>query len=128
MKEDRFIQQRMPADCSVACLAMFLGKTYEHIARHCSGAELVQHGLPWPRERYICELFRTNAEVLDISLFNWKRAGILTVPSLNDGKGQTHAVYWDGRRAWDPQKGRPGKAAYSNQRARAFAILGIQRV
>ena len=128
MNEDRFVQQRMPADCTIACLAMFLGKRYEEIARHVSGAEMVQYGLPWPRERFICELFQVDVEIVDISLFNWRRAGILTVPSLNDGKGQTHAVYWDGKRVWDPQHGRPGKGAYTNQRARAFAILAIRRV
>ena len=127
MNEDRFVQQRMPADCVVACLAMFLGQTYEDIARHCAGAELVMYGLPWSRERHICELFKVDVECVDRTLVNWRRAAILTVPSLNDGKGQTHAVYWDGRRVWDPQKGRPGKAAYTNQRAREFCIVGIRR-
>lgn len=127
MKETNFIQQRMPADCAIAALAMFLGKSYEDIARHCSGAELVQYGLPWPRERHICSLFKVDVEVVDVSLLNWKRAAILTVPTLNEPGGGTHAVYWDGRRAWDPQKGRPGKATYSNQRARAFALTGIRR-
>lgn len=128
MQEDGFIQQRMPADCTVAALAMFLGQSYEAVVRHCSGAELVQYGLPWPRERHICGLFGTDVEVVDVSLVNWKRAAILTVPSLNDGGGRTHAIYWDGRRAWDPQKGRPGRASYSSQRARAFAITAIRRV
>ena len=128
MKEKYFIQQRMPADCTVATLAMFLGKTYEDIARHCSGAELVQYGLPWHREHYICRLFKVEVEVVDISLMNWQRAAILTVPSLNDGKGQTHSVYWDGKRVWDPQKGREGYGTYTNQRAREFAILVIRRV
>lgn len=128
MRKDRFVQQRMPADCTVAAIAMFLGKTYEDIAQHCAGYELVRHGLSWPREQHILRLFRVEVDVLDCSILNWKRAAILTVPSLNDGKGQTHAVYWDGRRAWDPQMGREGFAAYSNQRAREFAIIGIQRV
>ena len=123
-----FVQQRMLADCVVATLAMFLGRSYEDIARHCSGAELVQHGLPFPRGQHICELFKTKVEVVDISLLDWKRAAILTVPSLNDGKGQTHSVYWDGKRAWDPQQGREGYAAYTNQRARQFAIVAIRRV
>ena len=34
----------------------------------------------------------------------------------------------DGKRVWDPQQGRPGKAAYTNQRARQFAIVAIRRV
>ena len=128
MQKNRFVQQRMPADCVVAVLAMFLGRSYEDIARHCSGAELVQYGLPWPREQHICQLFKVKVEVVDISLLNWTRAAILTVPSLNDGKGQTHSIYWDGKRAWDPQQGREGYAAYTNQRARQFAIVAIRRV
>lgn len=127
MNENRFIQQRMPADCAVACLAMLLGKSYEDIASHCNGHELVRHGLGWHREQHIAGLFNAKLEVVDISLVNWKRAAILTVPSLNDGRGQTHAVYWDGKRVWDPQKGRPGKAAYTNQRAREFAIVAVRR-
>jgi len=128
MQKDRFVQQRMSADCTVAALAMFLGRSYEDIARHCSGAELVQYGLPWARERHICELFKVDVEVVDRSLINWKHAAILTVPSLNDGKGQTHAVYWDGHRVWDPQKGREGKASYTNQQARKFCITAIHRM
>ncbi len=128
MQKKNFIQQRMPADCAVAALAMLLRRSYEDIARHCSGAELVSHGLPFPREQYIARLFKVEIEPIDISLLNWARAAILTVPSLNDGGGQTHAVYWDGKRTWDPQKGRPGKAGYTNQRARLFAITAIRRV
>lgn len=127
MQKSRFVQQRMPADCVVATLAMFLGRSYEDIARHCNGAELVSYGLPWVRERHICELFKIEVELVDISLLDWRRAAILTVPSLNDGKGQIHSVYWDGRRAWDPQQGREGYAAYTNQRAREFAITAIRR-
>ncbi|KKK84302.1 hypothetical protein LCGC14_2784740 [marine sediment metagenome] len=128
MQKSRFVQQRMPADCGVAALAMFLGRSYEDIARHCSGAELVQYGLAWSRERHICGLFKVKVEVVDSSLVDWRRAAVLTVPSLNDDKGQTHAVYWDGRRAWDPQHGREGYAAYTNQRAKEFTITAVRRV
>lgn len=128
MKEAKFIQQRMEADCAVAALAMFLGKRYEDIARHCTGAELVQYGLAWSRERHIAGLFGIAVEVVDVSLLDWRRSAILTVPSLNDPAGGTHAVYWDGRRAWDPQKGREGYAAYSNQRAKVSTLTGIRRV
>lgn len=120
-----FVQQRMPADCAVACLAMFLDRSYEDIAKHCSGAELVSFGVGIHRDRQICSYFRADIEFLDPSLLDWSRPAILTVPSLNDTG--THAVYWDGHRVWDPQKGRKGKASYSNQKAREFAIVGIQR-
>ena len=127
MHKDKFIQQRMPADCIVATLAMFLGRSYEDIARHCSGAELIQYGISFHREEHICGLFKINIEAIDVSLLDWKRAAILTVPSLNDGRGQTHSVYWDGKRVWDPQQGREGYSAYTNQRARKFAIVAIRR-
>lgn len=127
MQKNRFVQQRMPADCAVATVAMFLGRSYEDIARHCTGAELVQYGLSWAREEHVCGLFKTSVEVVDIGFLDWKRAAILSVPSLNEGKGQTHSIYWDGKRAWDPQQGREGYAAYTNQGARQFAITAIRR-
>lgn len=127
MTKDDFVQQRMPADCAVATLAMFLGLTYEDIAKHCAGYELAIQGLSWSREEYIFGLFETPVAVYDRSLIDWSQPAILSVPSLNEPDGGTHSVYWDGTRAWDPQMGRPGKGVYSNQRAKEFALVGIQR-
>jgi hypothetical protein len=87
MTEDRFVQQRMPADCAVAALG----------------------------------------DVFDRRVMDWSESAILSVPSLNEAEGVTHSVYWDGRRAWDPQQGREGKLTYTNQMAREVAITGIQR-
>ena len=127
MTEDRFVQQRMPADCAVAALAMFLGVAYEDIARHCTGAELVDSGLTWIRENHILHLFKTPCDVFDRRVMDWSESAILSVPSLNEAEGVTHSVYWDGRRVWDPQQGREGKLTYTNQMAREVAITGIQR-
>ena len=126
MTEDQFIRQRMPADCAIAALAMFLGVIYEDIARHCTGEELVMSGLPWVREDHILNLFKTPCDVFDRSVMDWTAPAILSVPSLNEAEGVTHSVYWDGQRVWDPQHGREGKASYSNQMARELAVVGIQ--
>jgi len=123
----KFVQQRMPADCAVAALAMFLNLAYEDIARHCTGAELVDSGLTWIRENYILNLYKTPCDVFDKTVMDWSKPAILSVPSLNEAEGVTHSVYWDGRRIWDPQQGRAGKVAYRNQMAREVAITGIQR-
>ena len=125
--DQKFVQQRMPADCAVATLAMFLGVTYEKIACHCTGAELVLSGLPWVRENHILKLFKTPCDVFDRSVMDWTKPAILSVPSLNEGSGVSHSVYWDGQRVWDPQHGRKGKSSYTNQMARELAVTGIQR-
>ncbi len=122
-----FIPQRMPADCAVAALAMFLGVTYEDIARHCTGSELVDSGMPWVRENHILHLFKAPCDVFDRTVMDWSSPAILSVPSLNEAEGVTHSVYWDGSRVWDPQQGRKGKASYTNQLAQELAITGIQR-
>lgn len=122
-----FVQQRMPADCAVATLAMFLGVAYEDIARHCTGAELVDSGLSWSRENHILHLFRKPCDVFDRTVMDWNAPAILSVPSINEAEGVTHSLYWDGNRVWDPQQGRKGKHSYSNQMARELAITGIQR-
>lgn len=122
-----FIQQRFTSDCAVACMAMFLGVDYEDVAAHCTGYELVRHGLPNSRERYIADLFEVEIVFRDRSLVDWSRPAVLTVPSLNSPKGGTHAVYWDGTRAWDPNHGREGRKSYSNQAAREMAIEAYQK-
>ncbi|HKJ74548.1 MAG TPA: hypothetical protein VKA19_10565 [Alphaproteobacteria bacterium] len=122
-----FIQQKFTSDCAVACLAMFLDVAYEDVARHCSGAELVWAGLAPSREAYICGLFDVEVVRRDRTLVDWAGPAILTVPSLNSPKGSTHAVYWDGRRVWDPNHGRPGRKAYTNQAAQEVAITALQR-
>ena len=127
MNQSGFVQQRMPADCAVAVLAMFIEVTYEDIARHCTGAELVASGLSWVRENHILNLFKTTCDVFDRKIMDWSEPAILSVPSLNEADGVTHSVYWDGQRVWDPQQGREGKQSYTNQMARELAVTGIQR-
>lgn len=116
----------MPADCAVAALAMFLGVAYEGIARHCTGAELVDSGLSWVRENHILNLFKTPCDVFDRTVMDWSAPAILSVPSLNEAEGVTHSIYWDGQRVWDPQQGREGKSSYTNQMAQELAVTGIQ--
>lgn len=126
MIEDDFVQQRMPADCSVAAIAMFLGRPYEDIAEHCSGIELTRVGLTWVREDFIFRLFNVEVDVFAREVMDWSEPAILSVPTLNEAEGGTHSIYWDGSRVWDPQMGRPGKSSYTNQRAKEFVITAIQ--
>lgn len=121
------IQQRMPADCAVAALAMFLNVTYEDVAIHCSGAELVRSGLSWVRENHILGLFQVECDVFAPSVIDWVQPAILSVPTLNEPEGGTHSIYWDGKRVWDPQTNRKGKSWYTNQMAKELVISGIQR-
>jgi len=87
VSDNNFIPQRMPADCAIAALAMFLGVTYEDIARHCTGAELVISGLSWVRENHILQLFKTPCDVFDRTVMDWNNPAILSVPSLNEPDG-----------------------------------------
>ncbi len=123
-----FVQQQFDADCAVATMAMFLGVSYETIARHCTGAEMVFSGLSWIEENRILHLFKTPCDVFDRRVMDWSKPAILSVPSLNEAEGVTHSIYWDGQRAWDPQQGRKGKAFYTNQMAQEVAVTGIQRI
>jgi hypothetical protein len=121
------IAQRFEYDCSVCCLAMFLGVDYETIARHCSGAEMVMYGLTDHREQHIAGLFGATLVFRDRELIDRARPAVLTVPSLNSGRGvSTHALYWDGKRVHDPNQHRKGKRAYTNQAAWEVCTDGYQ--
>lgn len=117
------VQQRMRSDCAVAALAMFLGVEYDDVARHCTGSELIDFGLSFFREQHIARLFGKEIMVLDRSLLDRSKPAILSVPSLNDMG--THAVFWNGRRVFDPQHGRKGKRAYTNQMVWEVCLTGI---
>ncbi len=120
------VSQRFTADCTVACLAMFLGVGYEAVIKHCSGYELVFGGLTNNRERYLAKLFEIEIVFKDVSKLERGGPAVLTVPSLNSDRGATHAVYWDGKRLFDPNRGRRGKLAYGADEAWAVAIDGYQ--
>ncbi len=120
------ITQRFEYDCAVCCLAMFLGVEYDAIVRHSTGYELTLSGLTNDREKFIAGLFDVEIKFRDRGRIDWARPAVLTLPSLNAARLGTHTVYWDGKRAYDPNDGRPGKKAYSNQQARELAIDGYQ--
>lgn len=120
------IQQRFTSDCAVACLAMFLGVDYEEIVKHCTGYELVNNGLANAREAYIARMFKVELEFLDRTKLDRKKPAVLTVPSLNSETGATHALYWNGKRIFDPNQGRQGKRTYTNQSAWEVVIDGYQ--
>ena len=127
-----FVCQKFDADCVVACLAMLLGVEYEEIAAQCLGHELVKFGVPDSKARKICAMFKIKLDdALHPTVMDWSKPAILTVPSLNqtmDGcTNGTHAIYWDGKRVWDPQKGRKGRKTYTNQRAREYCLYGQQK-
>lgn len=124
------VQQKFDADCVVACLAMFLGVEYEEIATHCKGYEIVKFGVSDSVSKRICGMFKIEIEPLHPTVMDWAEPAILTVPSLNqvvDGQTNgTHAIYWDGKRVYDPQKGRKGRKTYTNQAAREYCLYGQQ--
>lgn len=124
------IQQRFDADCAAACLAMLLGVTYEQVAQHCAGNQLVRYGVPDFKLIDIARLFDRELVAVDSTLIDWTRPAILTVPSYNTqpgaGSNGMHAVFWDGARCHDPNEGRPGKRTYTNQAARRQALDGMQ--
>lgn len=128
----KLIQQKFSSDCGVACLAMFLGRPYEDVAVHCSGWELMRHGLSGPRVDFLTCLFGVEINYRHPDVIDWTKPAVLSVTSLNvDG---AHAVYWDGERINDPNEGKPGKRAYSediNKRgprgAKEKTFVGYQR-
>ena len=107
----KFIRQKFSTDCGFACVAMFAAVNYETVVRHASGYELVYSGLSPAREVEILLLFGLEVEARDSSLFDKSRPAIITVGSLNGG-GRLHGVFWDGKKIFDPQKGRRGKDYY----------------
>jgi len=120
------IAQKFDSDCAVACLAMFLGVTYESVAKHCHGFEMVTFGLGSERVDDIAGLFKTEIIYLDISRLDRSKPAVLTVPSLNT-HGTKHAVYWDGSALHDPNTGRSGKHAYDADRAWSKGLYGYQK-
>jgi len=126
------IQQKFSSDCGVAALAMFLGRPYEDVAVHCSGWELMRHGLSGPRTDFLASLFGVEISYRHPDVIDWTKPAVLSVPSLNiDG---SHAVYWDGQRINDPNEGKAGKRVYSEsldyggrRSAQEQCFVGYQR-
>jgi hypothetical protein len=114
----KLVKQRTDFDCSLAAMAMVLGKDYDEVWKPedtlaVSGGEdgkgyfgvgdyapwlmrlnLIKH-VDWV-ERYTA----TSNQKLVKDMIKWRRA-LLSVNSLNNEAG-LHAVYWDGDKLYDP--------------------------
>jgi len=107
------LPQRAEDDCTICCIAMATGLSYEAVmAQAVKSSGGYRYGgtpgtmspkgvlidLGFAAKRLGCEGDGQGAGVRSAL---WGRRAILSVPSLNGFKGH-HDVYWDGHRVWDP--------------------------
>lgn len=90
------IQQRHSYDCTVAALAMFLGKTYEE-AEAILGHPTA--GMPL-NETYRC-LLELGEDVQYRQGVKPTKPAMVVVFSKNQ-PGKLHMIYFDGEKVWDP--------------------------
>jgi hypothetical protein len=104
-----FVQQRNDHDCVIACLAMWMDRDYDEIAK---AVLRVNEGVClWDAVSYM----RVNG--IPARRSSWwfhSHKAILDVPSLNFVGGM-HAIYWDGERLFDPNKGRAGRIEWTSE-------------
>lgn len=108
-----FVRQRFDDDCTLCCIAMATGLSWETVflaalyarlgykpGRGTYSALAVCTELGVEARSYV-EPFRLPPD--GIAEWGWGRRAIFSVPSLNDFDGW-HDVYWDGRHLFDPSQ------------------------
>lgn len=100
----KYISQKEPYDCVVACLSMFVDKPYSQIKNKYFKNQDFSHntsspGVGYDKEVEVLKLEGYTAK--DISPELPPRNAIVTVPSLNY-ENSLHAVFWDGLTIFDP--------------------------
>lgn len=113
---DRFIKQKFDNDCGIAALAMLLNEPYTRVYR-----KMVSLGFKDGTDyalatKYLTSVGRELKAYLEVT--SGKRdgilevmkssRGILIVPAKDFKKNHSyHALYWDGKRVFDPSPIRP---------------------
>lgn len=107
----KFVQQEHDYGCGVACLAMWLGKSYKQIQKkHFNENDFSLSGLSEPELLKCLKSYGIRAYPFDRLVL--QVPGILAVPSLNQSYA-THYVYWDKPGGlYDPNEGRGGRGVY----------------
>lgn len=97
------IQQRTDKDCGLACIAMYLGITYDDAVILCERATDF-HWKPDMPVNFATELMALRAAGHSSAIvqeFDPDRPAIISILSINF-PDLLHAVYWDGREVFDP--------------------------
>lgn len=105
------VTQRTPSDCSICCLAMVSGATYEE-AIVAAGDDYDPEKGMWSVQAALCRLGRHRDDFREIRRgfeispeyfreIAWGRRAFLSVPSLNIENGWHH-IYYDGMNIYDP--------------------------
>jgi len=111
MKKTTLIKQRHQGDCGVACLAMFLGKTYEQVEGCIQFAIKRNPPIDGMNNVEIARVLRQYAlNPMQIYTLLPDVPAILSVPSLGTKK-KFHYIYWDGKNMYDPSR----SETYSNK-------------
>lgn len=128
------VKQRGKSDCGVACIAMYLGITYEDAVSLCQRAT-DDHWKPDMPVNFATELMALRAAGQSSAIvqeFDPDRPAIISILSINF-PDLLHAVYWDGREVFDPSmlKTADTKTAFSRcvsftQRLADLAALMLQ--
>lgn len=100
----KYISQKEPYDCVVACISMFTDKPYNYIRNKYFKDQDFSYntdsqGVGLTKEISVLKI--EGFDVKDISPELPPRNSIVTVPSLNY-KNSLHAIFWDGATIFDP--------------------------
>jgi hypothetical protein len=103
----RLIHQRYDSDCSIAALAMYLGKAYEEIIHYYSMEEQQQDGVWAERTFRVAAQYGVEFFTCTGDQFDRHQKALVVVPSRNHVPDGKHMIYWDGCRVYDPSPIRP---------------------
>ena len=115
------IEQRTHHDCTICCIAMATGRSYEDVMASALAAEAFDPAKGCSSEYKILKALGLSSRHVDgeaagdfvclhrgfeispeyFRAMAWGRRALLAVPSLNK-EGGWHTVYWDGAKLWDP--------------------------
>lgn len=117
MKKDKWIFQKHSNDCGIAALAMLFGTSYTFMRRKVleqaesrsepfdGTTSTYVHGVALKLGRRIIVQRVPDFPVQTLAQNVRGYPAVLVCPAL-DGSEDFHAVYWDGKRVYDPSPGK----------------------
>lgn len=105
IKFSKLINQRYRHDCSIACIAMFVGKSYDDIKDKYFPTRDFNFRTILNIE-FEAIMYDMGIQIKEDEGFDSMVDSIVILASLND-IGKYHAVYWDSKdqKVYDPQRG-----------------------